>query len=73
MKRNGKRIVVSNCPVPLIAPYNKLMPFVKSIPIGTIYDVYDTLCAGLKEEDKVQGCYRCLKELLLKLAEFYIC
>ena len=71
--RNGKRIVVSNCPVPLIAPYNKLMPFVKSIPIGTIYDVYDTLCAGLKEEDKVQGCYRSLKELLLKLAEFYLC
>ena len=73
MTRNGKRIVVSNCPVPLIAPYNKLMPFVKSIPIGTIYDVYDTLRAGLKEEDKVQGCYRSLKELLLKLAEFYLC
>ena len=27
----------------------------------------------LKEEDKVQGCYRSLKELLLKLPELYLC
>ena len=64
---------VSNCPVPLIAPYNKLMPFVKSIQIGTVYSVYETLCDGLKDQDKVQGCYQNFKELLLKLAEFYLC
>ena len=49
------------------------MPFVKSIQIGTVYNVYDTLCDGLKDQDKVQGCYRNFKELLLKLAEFYLC
>ena len=72
-QKNGERIAVSNCPVPLIAPYNKLMPFVKSIQIDTVYSVYETLCDGLKDQDKVQGCYENFKELLLKLAEFYLC
>lgn len=34
--------------------------------------MYDTLCDGLKDEDKVHGCYRNLKELVLKLAQFYL-
>lgn len=29
------------------------MPFIKSIPLGHIYSVYDTLCEGLCEDDKV--------------------
>ena len=68
----GKRIKVAKCPIPLLVPYNKLMPFVKNIQIGTLYSVYDTLCDGLLEEDKVKGSYRNFKELLLKLAEFYL-
>ena len=46
---------------------------VKSIPIGTVFSVYETLCDGLKDQDKVQGCYKNFKELLLKLAEFCLC
>ena len=38
-KKNGKCIAVSNCPIPLLVPYNKLMPFIKNIDIGTIYIV----------------------------------
>ena len=72
-QKNGERIAVPIFPVPLIAPYNKLMSFVKSIQIGTVYSVCETLCDGLKDQDKVQGCYQNFKELLLKLAEFYLC
>jgi hypothetical protein len=71
-KKYGKRIAINNCPIPLLVPYNKLMPFVKSINIGTIYSTYDTLCSGLQEDDKIQGCYRSIKELLVMLAEFYL-
>jgi hypothetical protein len=48
------------------------MPFIKSIPVGSMYSVYETLCEGLDEEYKVHGCYRNLAELLIKLAEFYL-
>ena len=71
-KKYGKRIAIDNCPIPLLVPYNKLMPFVKSIYIGTVYSTYDSLCDGLEDGDKIQGCYRNLKELLIMLAEFYL-
>lgn len=70
--KKSLRITVNNCPVPRLVPYNKLMPFIKSVPLGTIYDVYDNLCDDLKESEKVHGCYLNLTELLLRLAEFYI-
>lgn len=38
----------------------------KSISLGTIYSTYDTLCDGLDD------IYHRLKELLVKLAEFYL-
>lgn len=51
------------------------MRYIKSIPVGNIYSVHDTLCDDLDEdvnEDvNANGCYRSLKELLLSLAEFY--
>jgi len=46
------------------------MPFMKSIPIGTLYSVQDTLCQGIST--KVSGCYRSLRETLLTLAKFYL-
>jgi hypothetical protein len=48
------------------------MPFIKSIPQGNIYSVYETLCYDLDDDDKVQGCYRNLEELLISLASFYL-
>ena len=71
-KKYGKRLAVNNCPIPLLVPYNKLIPFVKGINIGTIYDTFSTLCDDLQETDKIHGCYRSLKELLIMLAEFYL-
>ena len=60
-------------PFLLLFLQNKLIPFIKNIPIGTVYSVYDKLCDGLAEDEKVQGCYRNLRELLLKLARFCLC
>ncbi|CAB4042747.1 Hypothetical predicted protein [Paramuricea clavata] len=66
------RLSIHKCPMPRLVPYDKLMPFIKSANVGNIYSVYDTLCDDLDEDDKVCGCYRSLKELLLRLAEFYL-
>ena len=56
---NSKRVRLSihNCPLPRLVPYHRLMPYIKSIDLGTIYNVYETLCDGLDEGDKVYGCY----------------
>lgn len=70
--KKSLRVTVNNCPIPRLVPYNKLMPFIKSVPLGTIHNVYDNLCDGLEEEEKVHGCYRNLLELLVRLAEFYL-
>ena len=32
--QKSARIVVNNCSIPRLAPYNELMPFIKSINIG---------------------------------------
>jgi hypothetical protein len=32
--QKSARIVVNNCSIPRLVPYNKLMPFIKSINIG---------------------------------------
>ena len=66
------RIVVNNCLVPRLVPYNKLMPFIKSINIGKLYSVRETLCKGLNEEEKVSGVYRDIKEMLPCLARYYV-
>ena len=70
--KNRVRLSVHECPIPRLVPYHKLMPFIKSIPIGNLYSVNSTLCDGLDEDEKVFGCYRSLKEVLVSLAEFYL-
>ena len=66
------RLSIHNCPLPRLVPYNRLMPYIKTIPLRTIYSVADTLCDGLDESDRVQRCYRKLKDMLVKLVEFYL-
>ena len=72
-RKKAVRIEVTNCPIPKLAPYHKLMSYIKSIDIGKLYSVRETLCEDFEDQDKVNGCYRNLEELLLKLAEFYLC
>jgi hypothetical protein len=59
-KKYRKHPTVNSCPIPLLVPYNKLIPFIKSINTGTVYNTSD-LCTDLEEGDKVQGCYGDLK------------
>ena len=70
-KKRAAHIKVAN-PTPRLVPYHRLMSYIKSIEIGKLYSVREMLCDGLDESDKVNGCYRELEELVLKLAEFYI-
>ena len=35
------RLTVNSCPIPRLVPYNKLMPFIKSIPVVPVKGVYD--------------------------------
>ena len=71
-KKRAVRIKVANCPSPRLVPYHRLMAYVKSIDIGQLHSVRENLCHGLDECDKVNGCYRDIEDLLLKLAEFYL-
>ena len=48
------------------------MPFIKSINIGELYSVRETLCEGLNEEEKVSGVYRNIREMLPCLARYYM-
>jgi len=70
--KKSVRIKVNHCPLPRLVPYHKLMPFIKSIDIGSLYSVRETLCEGLPEEENVDGVYRKLPEMLARLAEYYL-
>lgn len=70
---NGKQNIalsVDGCSFPKLFPYHRLMPYIKQIPIGTVYGVYDFVCEDM--DDKVHGCYMDLKETLLTLAQYYL-
>jgi hypothetical protein len=56
MQSKGKkhvRLSVNNCRIPRLVPYNKLMPFIKSIPVGSMYNVHETLCESLDKEYRI--------------------
>ena len=71
-KKRAARIKVANCPSPRLVPYHRLMAYIKSIDIGQLHSVRENLCNGLDECDKVNGCYRDIEDLLVKLAKFYL-
>jgi hypothetical protein len=71
-QKRAAHIKVANCPSPRLVPYHRLMAYIKSIDIGKLHSVCDSLCDGLDECDKVNGCYRDIEDLLLRLAEFYM-
>ena len=63
---------VKKIPVPRLFTYQKLMARVNQINIGDLYDVKEVLCQGLSEEYQVNGKFRNLQQLLLKMAQFYL-
>ena len=64
-KFDGKRI-------PNYSTYNSLMKYIKSVDIGRLYDVRDTFCGGIPEDEKGDGKFRRLTEFLPRLAQFYL-
>lgn len=63
---------MKSCLIPKLMPYMQLMAKVNAINIGRLHDVRETLCVGLDDVDKVDGKYRNLAELLLRLGQFYL-
>jgi len=71
-RKKASRIRVAGCPIPRLVPYHRLIDFINSINIGTLNSVRDTLCGDLKDNEKVNGVYRNLEELLVSLVTFYL-
>lgn len=63
---------MSNIPVPRLLSYKEVLKKINQIDTGDLHDVRETLCQGLKEEDIVNGKYKDLLKLLLKMAQFYL-
>jgi len=61
---------VKRIPVPRLFTYQKLMEGINQINIGELHDVRQVLCQGLSEENQVNGKFRNLLQLLLKMAQF---
>ena len=57
---------MKSCLIPKLMPYKQWMAKVNVIKIGTLRDARETLYDGL------DGKYRNVTELLLKLAQFYL-
>ena len=51
--------------------YQKLIEEIDKIDIGILHDVRENLCHELEEDEKVDGKYRDLLQLLLRIAKFY--
>ena len=63
---------MKSCLILKLMPYKQLMAKVNAINIATLHDVRETLCDGLDDSGKVDGKYRNLTELFLRLAQFYL-
>ena len=63
---------MSNIPVSRPLSYKEVLKRINQIDTGDLHDVRETLCKGLKKEDTVNGKYRDLLRLLLKMAQFYL-
>ena len=70
----GKKHIefVKGIPVPRLLTYQKLMERINQINIGELHDVRQVLCHDLSEENQVNGKFRNLLQLLLKMAQFYL-
>ena len=72
-KRRAKGKVTSKgIKIPALLSWPKLVSFIRSINTGELKDVKDDFCSDLEDDDKVEGKYRDLKDLLINLAEFYL-
>ena len=83
MKNNGKktkrgnlskeRIKLGNgVQIAKLLPYNSLIKKIHELDIREAYNLSETICSDLPENEKVNGVYRHLEQLLLALSKFYL-
>ena len=58
--------------LPNFVTYDTLMKYIKSVDIGTLYDVKEVPSKNVPEEEQGEGKFRKLSEYLPRLAEFYL-
>ena len=59
-------------PIPKPLPYNALIKRIQQLDIGTIFCLSETICVDLSEDEKVNGVFRDLEQLLPALSKFYL-
>ena len=71
-KRRSKKLKIDNgINIPSLLSYQKLLNFINSIDIGTIKGLKEDFSHNLADDDKIEGNYRDLSEILLILADLY--
>ena len=59
-------------PIPKPLSYNNLIKRVQQLDIATIFVVQETICVDLPDDEKVNGVFRHLEQVLLDLGKFYL-
>lgn len=83
MRNNGKKTAKGylckerikfglDVPIPKPLSYNNLIKRVQQLDIGIVFDLQETICVDLPDDEKVNGVFRDLEQLLLALAKFYL-
>lgn len=83
MKNTGKKTKKGNLskerirfglgvPIPKPLPYSALIDRIQQLDIGKVISLSETICIDLPEDEKVNGVFRDLEQLLLALSKFYI-
>ena len=52
-KKKAVCVTVANCPIPYLVWFHRLVAYTKSIDVGKLHSVWDTLCDGLDNKRKV--------------------
>lgn len=70
-KSKGRVEFMSGVGIPRILPYDKLINFISSLDIGTLHDM-SKYCNDLPDSEQVEGKFRDLEDLLLRIAKMYL-
>ena len=58
-------------PIPKLLAYDKVIGFVKSLDIGELHNM-SVFCSDLDDDEKVEGKFRDIEDLLLRMAKMYL-
>ena len=70
-KAKGGVQFMEGVPIPRILPYDKVIHFIHSLDIGELHDM-SLYCADFSQDDKIEGKFRDVEDLLLRMAKMYL-